>query len=54
MTYSNLTEVSIKFAAHLEVSGAEAVERTVMTAELLPCVLPQVNIQVGFEKYVRK
>lgn len=33
----------------LEVSWAEAVERTVLTAELLSCVLPQVNIQVGFD-----
>lgn len=33
----------------LEVSWAEAIERTVLTAELLSCVLPQVNIQVGFD-----
>lgn len=33
----------------LEVSWAEAVERTVLTAELLSCVFPQVNIQVGFD-----
>lgn len=30
-------------------SWAEAVEGTVLTAEPLSCVLPQVNIQVGFE-----
>lgn len=35
-------------------SGAEAAERTVLTAELLSCVLPQVNIQVGLEGKIQE
>lgn len=36
------------FYVDLEVSWAEAIERTVLTAELLSSVLPQMNIQVCF------
>ncbi len=39
---------------HLEVSWAEAVERTVLTVELLSCVLPQVNIQIGLEEKIKE
>lgn len=32
----------------------EAVEGTVLTAKLLSCVLPHVNIQVGFEEKINE
>lgn len=37
------------FDMDFEMAFAEAGEGTIITAELLPRVLPQVNVQVGFD-----
>lgn len=37
------------FDMDFEMAFAEASEGTIITAELLPGVLPQVNVQVGFD-----
>lgn len=37
------------FNMDFEMAFAETSERTIITAKLLPCVFPQVNIKVGFD-----